>query len=184
MPRQSRQPRKSRAAKAVLPGLSRSITCSSKSCARLLGHKGSHRQTLTAKAAEAVKAPAKVQHVEVLSADRYTVLPEPPEPKAPVAKPAKRRQPKARKALGQCRVAKARTDGVGGSIRCDRLTGHKAHGLRHRFTGLVTILPEGESVRMVADAANGQLRSARRPKAAPAMGRRDITIAEFLQAGA
>lgn len=57
----ARQPRKSR---PVLPGLSRSITCSSKSCARLLGHKGSHRQTLTA------------TKVEVLSADRYTVLPE------------------------------------------------------------------------------------------------------------
>lgn len=144
-------PRQARKSRPVLPGLSRSITCSSKSCARLLGHKGSHRQTLTAAKPLTAKAPATSGGVEVLSADRYTV-----QPVAPARRPKVRKSPKA---LPQCRVSRS-------GIRCDRLTGHKAHGLRHRFTGLVTILPEAESPRMVADTTNGHLRPARRPKAA------------------
>jgi hypothetical protein len=87
--------------KPVLPGLSRSIACQrSARCLRLDGHKGPHRQSLTAtpkvsaeaKKAAALKGMARTAKViakvgvtteggvEVLSADRYTVQ---PEPKAP-----------------------------------------------------------------------------------------------------
>lgn len=72
------------ARKAVLPGQSRSTKCSTRSCARLAGHKGDHRNTLTS------SAPL-TGGVEVLSADRYTVQ----EPKAVVpAKARKARRPK------------------------------------------------------------------------------------------
>lgn len=106
--------------------------------------------------------------VEVLSADRYTVQPSAPATKRPASASKRKAQP----TKSACRVAK---DG----IRCDRLFGHKVHGLRHRFTGRVVNLPEAEAPRMVADSSNGGHRFARRPKAAPA-GRRDITIAEAL----
>ena len=77
------------ARKIILPGQSRSTKCSTRTCQRLAGHKGDHRQTLTATPKGSV---ALTGGVEVLSADRYTVQ----EPKAVVpAKAAKRaRRPK------------------------------------------------------------------------------------------
>lgn len=158
----------------VLPGLSRSVACTkTKSCGRLDGHRRRCRVTLTAKAPAAPKAAVKrndfvVKGVEVPSADRYTVV------EAPVATPkvksAAKRSPKV---LPACRVVKA-------GIRCDRLSGHKAHGLRHRFVGIVTIVATEEpKARIGVSGVVGQHRTARRPKAAPA-GRRDVTIAESL----
>jgi len=51
-----------------LPGLSRSTACSKRACRRLDGHKGKCRPTLTRRSSAA--------KVEVLSADKYTVLPD------------------------------------------------------------------------------------------------------------
>lgn len=154
--------------KPVLPGLSRSVACmKTKSCARLDGHRKACRPTLSARASVTRNDFVVEKGVEVLSFDKYTVTAEP-------------KARKARRAVGQCRVAKA---GISGPIRCDRTRGHKAAGKRHHFVGLVTILPEGESKRLVADTSNGQLRTARRARRAPA-GRRDVTIAELLQVGA
>lgn len=131
--------------KIALPGLSRSTTCRTKSCARLEGHRGEHRSSLHASPkATTAAAPRRIivggltyvlqgagtrqgtakrtdtEGVEVLSADKYTVQPE----------------PKARKArkVAQCRVTR---DGV----RCARAYGHKQAGKRHSFAG-VRILAE------------------------------------------
>ena len=144
----------------VLPGLSRSTACiRTKSCGRLEGHKNACRPTLSARATMAVKRlPVATEGgVEVLSADRYIC----PEPKAHIAK---RAMSSKRTVKATCRVSKRGT-------RCDRALGHKGTGTRHRFTGLVTVLPEGESSRMVADTANGQFRTARRARRAPATSR-------------
>lgn len=79
----------------VLPGQSRSTSCSTRGCHRLDGHKGEHRSTLRVAPvkASAVK-PSVVDNtegVEVLSWDKYTVQ---PETKSPVRQARKARRPK------------------------------------------------------------------------------------------
>lgn len=139
-----------RSRKPVLPGQSRSAACTAaEGCGRLNGHKGDHRSTLSSRTGTAMPK-ASVAEVIVVNGRTYVLA----EPKVRKVKAARR--PK----VVQCRISK---DGV----RCDRAYGHKSEGLRHRFTGRVVNLPEGESRRMVADSANGQFRTARRPKAAP-----------------
>jgi len=133
-----------RRSKPVLPGQSRSPMClagSKTPCHRLLGHKGSHRSTLTATKSPVVKAPVVTEGgVEVLSFDKYTVQPE-TKSRNSVAKPRR-----ATKSLPICRAAKA-------GIRCDRPTGHAAYGLRHRFVGRVVVIAdataEGRDVQTV-----------------------------------
>lgn len=87
------------AKRIILPGLSRSTKCSTRSCQRLDGHKGAHRGTLTA--GPKVQSVALDGGVEVLSADRYTVQPEAGRKaparkarKATAAAPRKAAQPK------------------------------------------------------------------------------------------
>ena len=129
--------RRSTRSTPVLPGLSRSTACSTRTCQRLDGHKGEHRTTLhattlpkAAVAKVAVTCPTCGHSegvgvgtgAEVLSADRYTV--QQPEPKAPKAPRAARSSRQLR-----CRVSR---DGV----RCGRAYGHKQAGKRHSFAGL------------------------------------------------
>lgn len=79
--------------KIILPGQSRSTKCSTRTCRRLLGHKGTHRGTLTSSAKPALKTAVEATSggVEVRSSDVYTVQPTAHVP----AKAAKRtRRPK------------------------------------------------------------------------------------------
>ncbi len=80
----------------ILPGLSRSTKCSSKTCQRLSGHKGSHRVTLGATKSPVVQKAVRPivsteGGVEVASADRYTVQPTKSARKAPANKARKAR---------------------------------------------------------------------------------------------
>jgi hypothetical protein len=145
----------------VLPGLSRSAACRTKSCQRLAGHKGEHRTSLHA---AVTKSPAlqtitvaelaelgfrlattKVVRqarttsadevgVEVHSADRYTVQPD-----RPVASP-RRTKSRAQKA---CRISKA-------GVRCSRAYGHKQAGTRHSFAGVTVVAPAADPSRVQA----------------------------------
>lgn len=147
-----------RSRKPVLPGQSRSAACTAtEGCGRLSQHRGDCRPTLSARGIAKPKAsvvrPDVLKDIERVEAILARLRREAALPKA--VKQARR--PKVAKT---CRISR---DGV----RCDRAYGHKAEGLRHRFTGRVVNLPEGESRRMVADSANGGHRTARRPKAAP-----------------
>lgn len=87
---------KSTVSKIILPGQSRSTKCPARGCKRLQAHKGSHRSTLTASTTRpSVVRPAVATEggVEVLSFDKYEVLPE--VVKAPAATKARRaRRPK------------------------------------------------------------------------------------------
>jgi len=139
-----------RKTRIALPGQSRSTTCPKARCGRLDGHKGDCRPTLMA-ARKAVQPIATEGGVEVLSADRYTVLSDEvakkPEPKARI-KTSRKRAPK-----GQCRVSRR-------DVRCSLRLGHKSLGRRHRFGSPVRIVPEAKPTRMVAASPKRARRSA------------------------
>jgi len=148
--------RNTRRPKVALPGKSRSPYCAvavgNAGCARLLGHKGSHRTTTQVVQAQRPKVADVIvvdgvkyrriaerryntEGVEVHSADRYTVQAEPKVRKA-AAKVARQLR---------CRVSR---DGV----RCGRAYGHKQAGQRHSFAAVVELAevgPKGRDVQIV-----------------------------------
>ncbi len=140
------------AKRIILPGLSRSTKCSSKTCQRLSGHKGSHRVTLGATKSPVVQKAVQQKAVgrrlevaeggvEVASADRYTVQPTKSARKAPATKARKARRPK---------------------------------------VGRTITIPMADYVRMVADSSNGKFRTARRARLAPDTSRRELSVSKAL----
>lgn len=153
----------------VLPGLSRSTACGSKSCARLKGHKGDHRTSLhaTAKpslAGTATKSPVRLDIIAELEATQRKLE----ELKALMFQPTKsarkpvdteggvevlsfdrytvqepkatrRVKPKAQPVKAQRRGQLCRVSRDG--VRCQRPFGHKQAGIRHSFAGAVRVLP-------------------------------------------
>lgn len=134
----------------ALPGLSRSPLCRSKACTRLSGHKGDHRT-----ATKSPKSPVTVAMdggVEVRSADVYTVLPE--------------RKPKAGKApavvLDQVVLGFRVVVFDDGSVTSTKVVPAKARKVRK----VAFVEPKA---RIGVSGVVGQHRTARRPKAAPAI---------------
>jgi hypothetical protein len=130
----------------ILPGLSRSAACRTKSCGRLLGHKGEHRGTLNRAAASLPVGPAivldktlsvagKTWHIVVFAdgTTTSTEVVESPAPKVPARTSTRRTKSRTPK-VGQCRISR-------NGVRCSRPFGHKQAGKRHSFA-VVTIVPE------------------------------------------